>query len=184
MSERVPVLQVVGYSNSGKTTFITKIITYLTTTYELKMVSLKHDHHGFNLDQEGKDTWKHRRAGAELSIIQSPTGLGLTMEQEKERPLSKLIALVHLLGDYDMIIVEGFKQEVYPKVVLIRHKDDFSLIQELAQPLLLVFCQKDDLCFYHTEVKRVSLPLYPCFQRDEDEKIIEWIDHYWRENKG
>jgi molybdopterin-guanine dinucleotide biosynthesis protein B len=184
MNNRIPVLQVVGYSNSGKTTLITKIITYLSTTYELKMVSLKHDHHGFSLDQEGKDTWKHRRAGAKLSMIQSPTGIGLTMEQEKERSLSKLVDLVQLLGDYDMIIVEGFKREVYPKVVLIRNKGDFSLIHETTRPLLLVFHHKDNLSFYQQEAKRGSLPLYSCFQRDEDEQILEWVDHYWHENKG
>jgi molybdopterin-guanine dinucleotide biosynthesis protein B len=184
MSSRVPVLQVVGYRNSGKTTFITKIISYLSTTYDLKIASLKHDHHGFSLDQERKDTWKHRQAGAELSVIQSPTGLGLTMKQEHERPLGELVSFVHLLGQYDMIIVEGFKREAYPKVVLIRYKDDFCLIQELTQPLILVFCHRDDLYVYEKEVERGDLPQYPCFQRDEDEKIIEWIDHYWRQNKG
>jgi molybdopterin-guanine dinucleotide biosynthesis protein B len=183
MSERIPILQVVGYSNSGKTTFITKIITYLSATYNLKIATLKHDGHGFNMDQEGKDTWQHRQAGAELSIIQSPTGLGLTMSQEQERPLSKLVDLVQLLGHYDMIIVEGFKREEYPKIVLIRHKDDFSLIRELSQPLVLVFCQREDLYFYQEEVKHGSLSLYPCFQRDEDEKILEWIDHYRRDNR-
>jgi molybdopterin-guanine dinucleotide biosynthesis protein B len=179
MLNQAPVLQVVGYKNSGKTTLITTFITYLSSTYQLKIASLKHDHHGFSLDVEGKDTWKHRQAGAVVSLIQSQVGLGLTMGQDRERSLCELVDFVHTLGSYDMIIVEGFKREAYPKIVLIRHKDDISLIQELTQIQILIFTRGDALHLYEKGMEKGILPQYPYFQLDEEGKIIKWVDAYW-----
>lgn len=184
MHRELPILQLVGYKNSGKTTLLVKIIVHLKKEYGLNIASLKHDSHEFSLDNEGKDTWRHREAGAQLSLIQSPTGLGLTMQQENERPLFQLSQLVQSLGNYDMIIVEGFKKEAYPKIVLIRNQEDFELIEKLQKIEALVFCRDEDFKSYKQGSVQGERPSYLSFYRENDDQILAWIEAFWLSNIG
>ncbi|WP_289137683.1 molybdopterin-guanine dinucleotide biosynthesis protein B [uncultured Brevibacillus sp.] len=120
------VMQLVGYSNSGKTTLLTKLIPLLERS-GIRVGVIKHDGgHDFEWDQPGKDTWRYREAGASLVAITSKTKTAIV----EQRP-TQLAVLVERLtqAGADLILVEGFKRESYPKLVLLRKPEDRELLQ-------------------------------------------------------
>lgn len=121
-----PIIQIVGYKNSGKTTLIARLVAMLHAL-NLRVAVIKHDVHGFEVDREGTDTYRHRQAGASAVAIVSPWRTAIV--EERETPLADLIG--HFQA-YDLIIVEGFKREPYPKIVLIRSAEDEHLLTEPA----------------------------------------------------
>lgn len=133
-----PILQVVGYKNSGKTTLVRNMLRYLTSRCGWRIATIKHDHAQFELDHRGSDTWQHRQAGSALTLIHSPDQLGLTMRVEQAHSLQRLVDIIGLLGTYDAILVEGYKQEHFPKVVLLRSEHDLELIDRLSHILAVV----------------------------------------------
>jgi molybdopterin-guanine dinucleotide biosynthesis protein B len=135
----LPVLQVVGYKNSGKTTLIEQIIAHLKRRFQLKIGAIKHDSHNFAMDREGTDTWRHRAAGAAATVLQSSGQLGFTAGQAAEKPLDELIALIRQITPCDFILVEGFKQERHPKIVMIRTEEDLPLLASLSNIAAAVF---------------------------------------------
>ena len=185
MNSSIPVWQVVGYSNSGKTTCVTTIIQHLTTKHSLQVGTIKHNHKGFQMDQEGKDTWKHRQAGSALTLIQSPDGIGLTMKTELELPLTELVSFVQKLGKFDLILIEGYKRWAYPKIVLIRQEEDLSLINELKNIALLLFWQSQDQQTYRQGCQSGKYPLFPTFLLAEQQGFLNWFEGNWyNESKG
>ncbi|WP_280208380.1 molybdopterin-guanine dinucleotide biosynthesis protein B [Brevibacillus sp. AY1] len=123
------VMQLVGYSNSGKTTLLTKLIPLLEQK-GLRVGVIKHDGgHDFEIDQPGKDTWRYREAGASLVAITSQTKTA--MIEQRPLPLAVLIERMGQAGA-DLVLVEGFKQEAYPKLVLIRKNEDQELVRRLT----------------------------------------------------
>ncbi|RRJ65871.1 molybdopterin-guanine dinucleotide biosynthesis protein B [Paenibacillus oralis] len=121
-----PIIQIVGYKNSGKTTLITRLLE-MFHAMNLRVAVIKHDVHGFEVDREGTDTYRHRQAGATAAAIVSPWRTAIV--EERETPLAGLIG--HFQA-YDLILVEGFKREPYPKMVLIRSAEDEHLLTELS----------------------------------------------------
>ncbi|QYR20710.1 molybdopterin-guanine dinucleotide biosynthesis protein B [Paenibacillus sp. sptzw28] len=122
------VLQVVGYKNSGKTTLITSLIQrFKRAGYTVGTV--KHDAHDFTMDTPGTDTWKHQAAGADITAISSSNRSAIL----RSRPES-LHSLLEQMGNADIVLVEGFKQEAYPKLILIREPADIKLLRELTSP--------------------------------------------------
>jgi molybdopterin-guanine dinucleotide biosynthesis protein B len=134
MSGRKPVVvQVVGLRNAGKTTLVCKLVELLSGRgYEVGTV--KHDAHHFEVDYEGKDTWRHREAGARLVAISSEhEGKTCYIEQ----CYTPLPGMLERMADMDFVIVEGFKAEAYPKIAVIRHREHLELLGRVA-PLLAV----------------------------------------------
>jgi molybdopterin-guanine dinucleotide biosynthesis protein B len=111
-----PIISFVGHSGSGKTTFIEKLIPLLINT-GLKIAIIKHDAHGFEMDKPGKDTWRHKKAGAVATMISSPTQIGLIMDADHDHQPHELAPL---LSFADLIITEGFKYSPYPKLEVFR----------------------------------------------------------------
>jgi molybdopterin-guanine dinucleotide biosynthesis adapter protein len=107
-----PLIAFVGYSNSGKTTFIESLIPQFTSR-NLRVGTLKHAGHTFEPDIQGKDSWRHRRAGASMTVTASAAVIAMTMETESE-PCPQ--ALLHLFKGMDLVIAEGFKREPVPKI--------------------------------------------------------------------
>jgi molybdopterin-guanine dinucleotide biosynthesis adapter protein len=107
------VIGLAGWSGSGKTTLITKIIPVLVRR-GLKIATVKHAHHEFDIDQPGKDSWLHRAAGASEVMVASSRRWALIRELrgEPEPPLDDLLAK---LSPTDLVIVEGFKRHAHPK---------------------------------------------------------------------
>ena len=126
----VPVISIVGKSNVGKTTLIEKLLGELVKR-GYKVSTIKHDVHGFNIDKPGKDTWRHRKAGASSVIISSPNKVAMIKTVEEEWSLDKLI---ELNKDADLVIIEGFKGSNKPKIEVIRsqlYKDIISKKEDL-----------------------------------------------------
>jgi molybdopterin-guanine dinucleotide biosynthesis protein B len=116
----VPILCFVGRSNSGKTTLIERVIPELVRA-GYKVATVKHAGHGFDLDTEGKDSWRHKRAGASSVMVLSKGSMAMfadvsdqmNVEDVRERFLDRT---------YDLIIAEGWKHESYPKIVVVREQ--------------------------------------------------------------
>ena len=108
------VLGVVGWSGSGKTTLITGLIPALAAM-GLRVSTVKHAHHGFDLDRPGKDSHRHRAAGAKEVLVASGRRWALLHElmDEEEPPLDALLAR---LAPVDLVLVEGFKTFPYRKL--------------------------------------------------------------------
>jgi len=116
----VPIVCFVGKSNSGKTTFIERVIPELVRA-GYKIATVKHAGHGFDLDTEGKDSWRHKQAGASSVVILSKGSMAMFADVSDQ--LKPEDVRSRFLDDtYDLIIVEGWKHEGYPKIVIIREQ--------------------------------------------------------------
>lgn len=112
-----PVISIVGKSESGKTTLIEKLIPELNQRgYRIGVV--KHAHHGFEMDREGKDSYRHKKAGADTVMIASPGRIAMV----KDVPGERLDDLVPYFNDMDLLITEGFKSDKAPKIEVFREQ--------------------------------------------------------------
>jgi molybdopterin-guanine dinucleotide biosynthesis protein B len=107
-----------GWSGSGKTTLITKALPVLIKR-GLKVSTLKHAHHGFDLDQPGKDSFMHRAAGASEVIISSAKRWAV-LHELREEPEWDMPALLKKIAPVDLVLVEGYKRESFPKLEIYR----------------------------------------------------------------
>ena len=132
------IIGLAGYSGSGKTTLITKVLPRLIAR-GLRVSTLKHAHHGFDLDQPGKDSFMHRAAGASEVVISSARRFAILHElrEEAEWNLPDLLAR---LSPVDLVLVEGFKRDAFPKLEIHRvangkpliHPDDPHIVAVAA----------------------------------------------------
>ncbi|RYD05038.1 hypothetical protein N752_11320 [Desulforamulus aquiferis] len=111
-----PIVSVVGCSNSGKTTFLEKLIKEFKFR-GYRVGSVKHHRGAFEMDIEGKDTWRHFQAGSEVVGLATPKGFGLVRKLQQEMSIEEIASY---MGDVDIIIVEGFKGGPQPKLELVR----------------------------------------------------------------
>jgi len=112
-----PIVCVVGASNSGKTTYLEKLIPEMVRR-GYRVGTVKHDVHGFEMDREGKDSWRHRQAGASVIAVSSPSRIGMIREMSGEMELEELAG--RYFWDTDIILTEGYKKLHYPKVEVFR----------------------------------------------------------------
>lgn len=120
------IIGLAGWSGSGKTTLIKKLIPRLIGR-GVKVSTLKHAHHGFDLDQPGKDSFFHRAAGATEVIISSAKRWAILHELREEAEWD-LPALVVKMSPVDLVLVEGFKRDAFPKLEIHRAANDKPLI--------------------------------------------------------
>ncbi len=116
----VPIVCFVGKSNSGKTTFIERVIPELVRA-GYKVATVKHAGHGFDLDTEGKDSWRHKQAGASSVVVLSKGSMAMFADVSDQMKVEE-VRDRFLDGSYDLIIAEGWKNEGYPKIVIIREQ--------------------------------------------------------------
>jgi molybdopterin-guanine dinucleotide biosynthesis adapter protein len=124
--ETMRIIGLAGWSGSGKTTLITKLIPRLIAR-GIKVSTLKHAHHGFDLDQPGKDSFFHRAAGATEVIISSAKRWAILHELRAE-PEWDLRALASKMSPVDLVLVEGFKRDAFPKMEIHRVANGKPLI--------------------------------------------------------
>ena len=120
------IIGLAGWSGSGKTTLIKKAIPCLIAR-GLKVSTLKHAHHGFDLDQPGKDSFFHRAAGATEVIVSSAKRFAILHELREEAEWD-LPALVAKMSPVDLVLVEGYKRDAFPKLEIHRAANDKPLI--------------------------------------------------------
>jgi molybdopterin-guanine dinucleotide biosynthesis protein B len=113
----VPIVSIVGKSDSGKTTLIEKLIPILKAK-GYRIATIKHDVHGFEMDREGKDTYRHFHSGADGVLISSPKKMALIKRVEETPALDELVAQYY--PDMDLVITEGFKRLDKPKIEVFR----------------------------------------------------------------
>ncbi len=113
----IPIVSIVGRSNSGKTTLIEKIIPLLTKK-GYRIATVKHCSHGFEMDKEGKDTWKHKKAGAKTIVAVSDKKIAMIRDIKERYKLEEIRD--RFIEDVDLIIAEGYKTERYQKIEVIR----------------------------------------------------------------
>lgn len=111
------VINVIGQgSNVGKTVLMEGLIKELRSR-GLTVATVKHDVHGFDIDHPGKDTYRHREAGANTVVISSKNRFAMIKEVEEE---IELINILQLLKDKDIILVEGYKKSPLRKIEVYR----------------------------------------------------------------
>lgn len=115
---RMKVIGLVGWSGAGKTTLLTRLIPYLVAN-GVRVSTIKHAHHDFDVDVPGKDSWEHRQAGATEVLVSSGRRWALMHELRgaEEPPMRELLAK---LSAVDLVIVEGFKTDRHPKIEIYR----------------------------------------------------------------
>jgi molybdopterin-guanine dinucleotide biosynthesis adapter protein len=121
------VLGIVGWSGSGKTTLITKLIPVLAER-GIRVATLKHAHHAFDVDHPGKDSYEHRKAGA-CEVIISSSRRWVQMHELGDQPEATLADLLAKVAPCELILVEGFKTEVHPKLEVFRYSVGKSPLQ-------------------------------------------------------
>lgn len=112
------VLGLVGWSGAGKTTLLARVLPLLVAR-GLRVATLKHAHHDFDIDLPGKDSYEHRRAGASEVIVSSARRWAHIHELRDEAEPS-LADLLRRIGPCDLVVVEGFKRERHPKLEVYR----------------------------------------------------------------
>jgi molybdopterin-guanine dinucleotide biosynthesis adapter protein len=157
----LPIICIVGASNSGKTTFLEQLIPELRRR-GYRVGTVKHDVHGFEMDREGKDTWRHRKAGAQTVAIASPLMLAAIRETAAEMPLEQIAG--RYFWDEDILITEGYKQSHFPKIEVFR-----SAIE--AKPICT---PKDNLLAMVTD-DEVQVDI-PRFRFDEVSGVADLIE--------
>jgi molybdopterin-guanine dinucleotide biosynthesis protein B len=115
-TKTAPVVCIVGKSGSGKTTLMEKLIPELNGM-GLRVGTIKHDMHGFEMDKPGKDSWRHKQAGSKTSIISSPQRIGMVMDVDHDHSLDELALF---FAGVDIILAEGYKNRDKPKVEIFR----------------------------------------------------------------
>lgn len=167
------IIQVVGYQNSGKTTFITNLIQKLTMN-ELKTVTIKHHGHGGKPEApEHKDTSKHILAGAAVSIIEGEGRLLLQTDNQKVT----LEEQITLLGYFqpDVIIIEGHKRANYPKVLLLKGLSDVPLIETVNNVKLVLYWQEE----LKGELEgNINLPMFSINETKVIDSLVQEIKNY------
>ena len=117
---------IIGWKNSGKTGLVERLVAEFTAR-GLTVSTVKHAHHRFDIDQKGRDSYRHRQAGAQQVLLSSASRWAL-MNENRDAPEAGLQALLARLAPVDLVLVEGFKTEPMPKIEANR--------AETGQPLL------------------------------------------------
>ena len=154
-----PIVCFVGRSNSGKTTLIERLIPELTQA-GYRVATIKHAGHGFDLDTEGKDSWRHKRAGANQVVVLSKGSLAMFADVPEELPLED-VRQRFVNQDTDLIIAEGWKSQGFPKVIVVR--EELQEVDVSPEGLLAVASMKP----LETQV--------PWFDRDDVQGLAQLL---------
>ena len=164
----IPIISIVGKSDSGKTTLIEKLVPELTRR-GYRIATVKHDVHGFEVDREGKDSWRHKQAGAHTVVISSPKKVALIRDVEKDLTLEEIRE--RLIQDVDLILSEGYKKDVQPKIEIFRKEKHKELL-----------CTKEDnlIAIVSDQKFRVGVS---CFFLDDIRGVAEFIEKKYLQSK-
>jgi len=136
----IPVVSVVGKSDSGKTTLMERLIRALVAR-GWRVGTVKHHVHDFDIDVPGKDSWRHARAGATVTLVSSPHKLGMIRDADHEATLDELLALA---GDVDLLLTEGYRRAGDVRIEVSRRARSTELICE-PHELFAVVTDNDEL---------------------------------------
>jgi molybdopterin-guanine dinucleotide biosynthesis protein B len=132
------IIGLAGWSGSGKTTLNTKLIPALRAR-GLRVSTLKHAHHGFDLDRPGKDSFVHRESGATEVIISSARRWAV-LHELRDEPEWNMVDLVAKMSPVDLVLVEGFKRDAFPKLEIHRAENGKPLLYPDDPHIVAVAC--------------------------------------------
>ncbi|HEY5277277.1 MAG TPA: molybdopterin-guanine dinucleotide biosynthesis protein B [Coriobacteriia bacterium] len=158
---RIPVVSIVGKSDSGKTTLVEGIIRELVA-HGYRVASVKHHIHEVEVDQPGKDSWRHGRAGAVTTMISSPSQFVLVRKVDRERTIEEL---VEAAGDVDIVITEGFKRAGDVRIEVARRARSDELISGPGEAFAVV-----------TDMPEIVPEGVPVFPLDAHSSVAEMIE--------
>ena len=159
----VPVIGIVGWKKSGKTTLVVGLIEEFTRR-GLKVASVKHAHHNFQVDDQDTDSARHRRAGAAQVAVVSARRWALIGELGDE-PEPDLAEVIGWLGPCDLVIVEGYKSQSHPKLEVHR--------AAVGKPLL--YPSDPNIVAIASDVRPANLKM-PFADLDDIEAIADLVD--------
>lgn len=162
----IPVVSIVGKSDSGKTTLLEKLLREAKKR-GWRVATIKHDVHGFEMDKPGKDTWRHAQAGADMVVISSPQKIAILESVTEDQSLDAVISRIH---GVDLIFTEGYKRGNKPKIEVFRsavHKE--------------LLCQPEELIGIASDV--VFDNGVPCYDLDDAVGLCDLIAEKFRLNK-
>ncbi len=157
------IILIVGKSNSGKTTLMEKLIGELSAR-GYRVGSVKHTHKA-NFDKQGKDSWRHKNAGAVASLIVTDTQVALV--KEDTRPAEE--KFFHYLGDMDLILAEGFKTFRLPKIEVFRKESPHEAPLCLEDPNLVAFVTDTD----------IRPRKKPCFGLEDTGSLADLVEQHF-----
>ena len=164
----IPIISIVGKSDSGKTTLIEKLVPELTRR-GYRVATVKHDIHGFEVDREGKDSWRHKQAGAHTVVISSPNKVALIRDVAKDLTLDEIRE--RWIQDVDLILSEGYKKDVQPKIEIFRKEKHKELL-----------CTKEDNLIAIVSDKKFRVGV-SCFFLDDIRGVAEFIEKKYLQSK-
>jgi len=159
-TDMTQIISIVGRSESGKTTLIEKLIPEIKKR-GYRVGTIKHAHHGFDIDKEGKDSWRHKAAGAETVLVSSPGKIAMLKDKRNDT----LNDLKRYFDDMDIVITEGYKRENTPKIEVFR-------TSRHNRPVCL---NDDNLIALVTDSDMATN--VPKFALDEIEKLVDFIEN-------
>lgn len=164
-----PILGFVAYSGTGKTTLLEQLIPRLRG-HGVRVALLKHAHHHFDIDKPGKDSYRLRKAGATQIMVASRQRWALVTELDEVEPEPQLEELLPHLDTqkFDLLLVEGFKHEAYPKIELQRHILGKPNLYPNDSNIIALACDEPH--------PNVSLPVLDINQPESiTEFILKWL---------
>ena len=164
----IPIISIVGKSDSGKTTLIEKLVPELTRK-GYRVATVKHDVHGFEVDREGKDSWRHKQAGAHTVIISSPQKIALIRDVEKDSTLDEIRR--RWVQDVDLLLSEGYKKDVQPKIEVFRKEKHKKLL-----------CTKKDNLVAIVSNRKFNVGV-PCFHLEDMKGLSNFIEKEFLKSK-
>lgn len=169
----IPIIQVVGHKNTGKTTLMEKLVHYFSNVgYNVGTIKY-HGHSGRLKTVPGTDSYRHSEAGAKIATVKGAEELHITVKDLKTLELDQLIELYASL-EINFILIEGFKYANYPKIVLVKNEQDTEILNELTN-IVAVGVRDDKLlgCFEY----------YTFSLNKTDEEMVNLIEHIDPSNK-
>ena len=155
-----PVLAFIGKPNCGKTTLIEKLIPALADK-GVRVGTIKHHHGEIQMDTPGKDTWRHKQAGAQVVLLSSPVGIGLIQDTAEDTPVEDLVS--RYFQNVDLVVVEGYKWSTLPKIEVFRSAVYDEPMQEPGETLIAMVSD--------VEIRQDL----PWFKYDEIGSLVEFI---------
>ena len=153
------IIAVVGKSKSGKTTLIEKLIPELKKR-GYRVGSVKHAHHGFEIDKKGKDSYRHREAGADVVVVASPDEIALV----KKVRTDSLDNLEVFFTDMDLVLVEGYKRARHPKI---------EVYDRASHKAPLGLDKGELVAFVSDDAVEIDVPVY---RRDQIAELSDLIE--------